>query len=135
MATRIWQAIRLTAMFALAVPFLVPQTAAAQDHVLSAGELQAEMRAAAKSRQSNLEKVEKFFSSESAKHALQSARLDTAKVQKAVSFLSDEEMARLAAKTEKVRTDFAAGALTNQQITYIIIALATAVLILVIVVA
>jgi len=49
--------------------------------------------------------------------------------------LSDEELARLAARTEKVRKDFAAGALTNQQITYIIIALATALIVVIIVVA
>jgi len=49
--------------------------------------------------------------------------------------LPDEELARLAARTEKVRKDFAAGALTNQQITYIIIALATALIVVIIVVA
>jgi hypothetical protein len=50
--------------------------------------------------------------------------------------LNDKELARLAAQAEKVQADVAAGALDNhQQISYIIIALATAVLILVIVVA
>jgi len=48
---------------------------------------------------------------------------------------SPDVWARLAARTEKVRKDFAAGALTNQQITYIIIALATALIVVIIVVA
>ena len=45
----------------------------------------------------------------------------------------DEELARLAARTDKVQRDMAAGALTNQQITYILIALGTAVLVLILV--
>ena len=47
--------------------------------------------------------------------------------------LSDEELARLAARTDKVQRDMAAGALNNQQITYILIALGTAVLVLILV--
>jgi hypothetical protein len=42
---------------------------------------------------------------------------------------------RLVARTDKLQHDVAAGALSNQQITYILIALATAVIILVIVAA
>ena len=49
--------------------------------------------------------------------------------------MSDEDLARLAAQSEKLQKDVAAGALTNQQITYILIALGTAVIILVIVAA
>ena len=52
-----------------------------------------------------------------------------------VSLLGDDDLARLAAQTDRVRADLEAGALTNQQLTYIVIALATAVIILVIVVA
>jgi hypothetical protein len=61
--------------------------------------------------------------------------MDQSKVRQAVSFLSDEELARLAARATRIENDFAAGALNNQQITYILIALATAVVILVIVAA
>jgi hypothetical protein len=52
-----------------------------------------------------------------------------------VATLSPEELARLATKTNQIQTDFAAGALTNQQLTYIVIALGTAVLVLLIVAA
>jgi hypothetical protein len=41
----------------------------------------------------------------------------------------------LVAQTEKVQTDIAGGALDNQQITYVVIALAAAVLVLVLVAA
>jgi hypothetical protein len=49
--------------------------------------------------------------------------------------MSPEELARLAEKTNQIQNDFAAGSLTNQQLTYIVIALGTAVLVLLIVAA
>lgn len=119
----------------LVVTFTPPQNALAQEHVVSPADLHRDILAAAQAREGNQDKVLKFFSSDQAKKALQSANLPYERVQKAVSQLSDEELARLAARTEKVRKDFAAGALTNQQITYIIIALATALIVVIIVVA
>jgi hypothetical protein len=56
-------------------------------------------------------------------------------VEKAIPLLNDEELDRLASQCSQVESDISAGALSNQEITYIIIALATAVIILVIVVA
>ena len=119
----------------LAVVLPLPQDVFAQDHVVSARDLHRDLVAAAQARQGNQAKVLKFFSSEQAGKALKSAKLPYEKVQKAVAQLTDDELARLAATTEKVQNDFAAGSLTNQQITYIIIALATAVLILILVAA
>ena len=119
----------------LVVTFTAPQNALAQEHVVSPADLHRDILAAAQAREGNQDRVLKFFSSDQAKKALQSANLPYERVQKAVSQLSDEELARLAARTEKVRKDFAAGALTNQQITYIIIALATALIVVIIVVA
>jgi hypothetical protein len=89
----------------------------------------------AKARQSNLAKVQRFFSSEVVQKTLASAQTDLKKVERALPELSDEELARLASQTDKIETDIAAGALNNQEITYILIALATAVVILVIVAA
>jgi hypothetical protein len=113
----------------------LPQDVLAQEHVVSSKDLHRDLVAAAQARQGNQTKVLKFFSSEQAAKALKSANLSSQRVEKAVSQLSDDELARLAATTEKVQNDFAAGNLTNQQITYIIIALATAVIILIIVAA
>ena len=112
---------------------LLSQTASDGDHIVSTGDLQKAVHATAQARQENLAKIDRFFSSEPARKAFETVRLDPVKVSHAVSFLSDEELARLAAQTDKVQSDVAAGALTNQQITYILIALATAVIILVIV--
>lgn len=113
----------------------LPQDLFAQGHVVSPADLHRDLVAAAQARQNNQAKVLKFFSSEQAQKVLRSANLRYEKVEKAVSQLRDDEIARLAATTEKVQSDFAAGVLTSQQVTYIIIALATAVIILIIVVA
>ncbi len=53
-------------------------------------------------------------------------------VQQAIPTLSDQELAQLARQTDRIQNDFAAGALSNEQLTYIIIALATAVVVILI---
>jgi hypothetical protein len=112
---------------------LLSQTPSDGDHIVSTGDLQKAVRASVRTRQDNLAKIDQFFASEPARKAFETVKLDPVKVSQAVRFLSDEELARLAAQADKVQRDVAAGALTNQQITYILIALATAVIILVIV--
>ncbi|HXH51038.1 MAG TPA: hypothetical protein VNM47_16995 [Terriglobia bacterium] len=116
---------------ALTCVLQTPLLAAAQNHIVSPAELQQATASAAHARQQNIDKVEKFFSSEQAEKALKSAHLDAVQVKKAVPTLSDQELARLASQADKAQKDFAAGALTNQQITYILIALATAVIVII----
>ncbi len=117
----------------LAVLPLLSQTTS--DHIVPASDLHQAVRAAAQARQDHLTKLDKFFSSEPARKAFETVKLDPAKVSQALAFLSDDDLARLAAQSEKIQHDIAAGSLTNQQITYILIALGTAVIILVIVAA
>jgi len=107
----------------------------AEDHVVKTTDLHQEILRASESRQSNLAKIQGFFSSESSQKALKNSKLDITKIKSAIPLLNDEELARLAAQTDKIQMDVAGGSLTNQQITYIIIALATAVVILIIVAA
>jgi hypothetical protein len=114
----------------LAMPLLF-----AGDHVVPSTELHQQLLGAAQSRQDNVAKIERFLSHDSVRKVLKTTGMDENKIQQAVSMLSDEELARLAARASKVENDFAAGALNNQEITYILIALGTAVLILVIVAA
>lgn len=116
---------------ALTFVLQTPSLATARDHIVPPAELQQATASAARSRQQNIDKVEKFFSSEQAEKALKSAHLDAVQVNKAVPTLSNQELARLASRADKAQKDFAAGALTNQQITYILIALATAVIVLI----
>ena len=112
--------------FVLQTPLL-----AARDHIVAPAELQQAAASAARLRQQNIDKVEKFFSSERAEKTLKSAHLDAVQVKNAVPTLSNQELARLASRADKAQKDFAAGAWTNQQITYILIALATAVIVLI----
>jgi hypothetical protein len=106
-----------------------------QDHIVAAPDLHQAVRSAAQAREDNLAKLDKFFASGPARKALETVKLDPVKVSQALTLLSDAELASLAARSAKIQSDVAAGALTNTQITYILIALATAVIILVIVAA
>ena len=106
---------------------------AAQDHVVSPTELQQATVSAAGTRSQNLAKVEGFFTSKPAQQTLKAAHLNPVQVKDAIPSLSDQELAQLASKVDKVQKDFAAGALNNQQITYILIALATAVIVIILV--
>jgi len=117
----------------LVVAMLSPQLTFAQGPTVTPLELRQAMVAAATTHKTNLDTVQTFFSSNPARKALKSAGIDPERVGKAVSALSEDELANLAARTQKIQNDFAAGALTNEQLTYIVIALGTAVLVLIIV--
>ena len=123
----------ITLILSTLVMPLISQTTS--DHIVPAPDLHQAVRAAGQARQKHLTKLDKFFSSEPARKAFETVKLDPAKVSQALALLSDDELARLAAQSEKIHHDVDAGALTNQQITYILIALGTAVIILVIVAA
>ncbi len=118
-------------VFAVGFLLQAPSLLAAQNHVVSPSELQQVTLSASRTRQQNINKVEKLFSSEQAEKALKSAHLNPIQIKKAVPSLSDQELARLASRADKAQNDFAAGALTNQQITYILIAIGAAVIVLI----
>jgi hypothetical protein len=122
-------------VIAVIFALLIPQFVAAQAPVVSSSELRQAINDAAQIRQKNLDDVRSFFASDPVRSALKSGKVDYQKVDKAVATLSPDEIARLAAKTNQIQRDFAAGALTNQELTYIVIALGTAVLVLLIVAA
>jgi hypothetical protein len=118
-------------MFAVGLALQVPALSAAQDHVVSPSELQQAAASKARTRQQNIAQVQSFVSSQPVQKAMKTARLDPVQVRKAVPTLSDAELARLASQSAKAQKDFAAGALTNEQLTYIAIALAAAVIVLI----
>ena len=114
---------------------VIPSVLAAQTLAVSPSELQEAIKNSAQTQQKNRKDVDAFFSSEPARKALKAGKIDYHRVQTAVATLSPDELARLAARTNQLQQDFAGGALTSQQTTYAIIALATAVLVLLIVAA
>lgn len=109
-------------------------TAVAQErHLVPLSDLHQDAAVATQTRQANLARVEKFFTSEPVQASLRTAHLDGNQVIQSLPLLNDQELARLSAQTDKLQADFTAGALSNEALTYIVIALVTAVVILVIV--
>ena len=120
-------------VLSLILALVFSQFVAAQGPSVSSSELRQAIASAAQNRQKNLDDVRSFFAGDPARAALKSGKVDYQKVEKAVATLSPDELARLAARTNQIQQDFAAGVLTNQELTYIVIALATAVLVILIV--
>jgi hypothetical protein len=102
-------------------------------HIVSTADLQNDVAAAAAARKADQAKVEAFLSTPSARAEMKKVGLNYRVVQRAIPQLSQDELASLAGRVDKAQKEFAAGALTNQQLTYIIIALATAVVVILIV--
>jgi hypothetical protein len=103
----------------------------AQGPQMTRDELKQALIHSAETRKENLVQVRSFFSSDMAQKAFATAKLDSGRIDKAVATLNADELARLADQTRQIQKDFAAGALTNQQITYILIALGTAIIVLI----
>jgi hypothetical protein len=127
----VWQPVRTLMAGILVVLFAFPSNLAAQAHVVSPADLQKETMAASQARQSNLQTVTQFLSSQRAQKALRSAHMDPAQVKTAVSTLSDQELAQLASRSAKAQADFAAGRLEDRDLLIIIVAIAALVLIVV----
>ena len=117
----------------LSLLLLLPFHSRAEEHVVPPEELGQIVSSASSVRQANSVKVDRLFASEQVRQSLASMRIDAEKVRAAASLLTDEELAELAARADRLDRDVAGGALTNQQLTYIVIALATAVIVLLIV--
>ena len=125
--------VRALTATALVATFSVPQSlvAEATDHLVSPSELQSAAVGASARRAHNLATLKSFLSSDQARHALQSARMDPQRVENAVSSLSDEELAQLAIRANKAQADFAAGSLSDRDLIIILVAIAALILIIV----
>src|SRR5688572_7288706 len=119
---------RLIAVCLICILFLEPAALSAQTQSVSADELSQALRLASEKRNNDIKAVREFFSVDAAKKALNAGNLDIQKVERAVSVLDDNELSQLASRVQAVQKDMVAGALTTQQLTYIVIALAAAVL-------
>ena len=123
--------IRVSTASLLLVVLAVPSNLLAQSHVVSLAELQQQTQAASRARQNQIETLQRFLSTPVAQHALRSAHMDAAKVQAAVSSLSDQELAQLAARASKAQADFAAGTMSDRDLLLILVAIAALILIIV----
>jgi hypothetical protein len=128
-------AARRLAAVSLALILPLVSYAASDAHVVSPREWREELVSQSRLRQQRIAQLNELFSSPIGKKALGAAKLEIGQVAHAAASLDDEELARLSARAAKVQADVTAGALSNEQLTYIVIALATAVFILVIIAA
>src|SRR5262247_805231 len=125
----LWQSIRL-----LAACFLLTLCATsilAQTHVVSPSDVHKELVNVAQTRQKNLEKTRRLFSSDETRKAMEAAQISPEKVDAAISTLSDDELARLASRADKLDQDFAAGRLDNRDLLFVILGIAALVLIII----
>jgi hypothetical protein len=87
-----------------------PARVQAQDkHVVSVEELSKDAARPAETRQANEAALRQIFSSPEAQQALKSTNIDYSKVDKAVGQLTDEDAAKLAARSRQLQENFAAG--------------------------
>jgi hypothetical protein len=135
MVWRSLQLVRATLAYSLIALLIAVPAVQAQSQVVHPSELKSAIEKASASRKKNLDQVRSFFSSKPVTQALSRTAITSDRIDRAVSTLTPDDLAKLAQRTQKIQSDFAAGALTNQELTYVVIALATAVVILVIVAA
>ena len=114
----------------LIVSFAVPASLRAQ-HVVQPTDIHKELVNATERRTLNREKVSELFSSKEAEKALKGAGVDPGQVKTAVATLSDAELAQLAARSDRLRGDFAAGRLSDRDLLIILVAIAVVILIIV----
>jgi Flp pilus assembly protein TadB len=125
----LWQSIRLLAACLLLT--LCATSILAQTHVVSPSDIHKELVNAAQTRQQNVQKVKGLFSSDETRKAMEAAQITPERVDTAISTLSDEELARLAARADNLEKDFAAGRISDRDLLIIILGIAALVLIIV----
>ena len=121
MHSRLKWSVCLLGLAALFVAAGVPARAQDKQHVVSLGDLSRDAARPAQTRQANEEAVRTLLSSDEGQKALQSAKLDYKKVDKAIGQLSDGDLARLAERSRQAQADFAAGTLSNRDLLWIIL--------------
>ena len=102
-----------------------------KEHAVSTQDLRKDVQKASADRQANDAAIRELLSTEQGQKALKSTGADFTKVNQAVSQLSDEDAARLAAQSRAVQKDIAAGNLSDRDLLIIVVCIAALVLIIV----
>jgi hypothetical protein len=121
----------LIACFFASLFALAPQNLAAQTHVVSPSDLQQATVASSQTRQANMATLDQLLSAPIGQRALKEAHADATQVKNAIANLSDQDLARLAARADKAQRDFAAGAITDHLLLLIVIAIVIVIIIIV----
>ena len=118
---RVKVCVSMLAIAALFVSAEIPARAQDKQHVVSLSDLNKDAARLAQTRQSNEEAVRTLLSSDPGQKALKSVNLDYQKVDKAVGQLSDEDLAKLAERSRRAQSDFAAGRISDRDLLWIIV--------------
>ena len=129
-----WKSLARKALLVCCGSALAASSATAAEHLVPQAALEQAVAAESATRDARLSSVRSALSDERAEQAIENLGFEPEQVREAVAQLDDSTLARLAERADAA-LDPAGAALNNQQITYILIALATAVIILVIVAA
>ena len=115
----------------LMISFFAVSPSLRAQQVVRTNEIHQELVNVSETRATNREKVRELFSSREAEKALKGAGMDPGQVKSAVAMLNDEELAQLAARSDTLRNDFAAGAFSNRELLIIIVVIAAIILVIV----
>ncbi len=132
-ASAVWRytARRGAACGAAALMLAASMPGRAAEHVVPRQQLHASVAASQKEVRENRAEILRTLGSEQARTALTSAGIEFSKVEQAVASLDEETAARLAERAREANREFAAGSFSNQTLTYVVIALAAAVIVLI----
>lgn len=119
------------AILATVIGFTPTAKAQAAQHVITPQDLNKATQDATRTRQQDIETLRGALSSEKAKQALESARMNPQQVQNAVAGLNDRELAQLAQRANKAQMDFSAGRMSDHDLLIILVCVAALILIIV----
>lgn len=125
---------RLAAILLAAAVSAGPMLAQSQSdkHVVSLGELSKDVARPAEARRANEAEIRQLFATVDGQKALKSANVDYAKIDRAVSSMSDEDVARISDRARAIDHDFAAGNLTDHDLLVILIVVLIVVILIVV---
>jgi len=101
-------------------------------HVVSLGELNKDAARPAETRRANEAEIRQLFATVDGQKALKSANVDYAKIDRAVSSMSDEDVARISSRARELDRDFAGGNLSDHDLLVILIVVLIVVILIVV---
>ena len=104
----------------------------ADQHVVPLGELNKAAAGPAETRRANEAEIRQLFATVDGQKALKSANVDYAKIDRAVSSMSDEDVARISSRARELNRDFAGGSLSDHDLLLILIVVLIVVILIVV---
>src|SRR3984957_3379491 len=110
----------------------MPGQSQTDQHVVSLGELNKDAARPAETRRANEAEIRQLFATVDGQKALKSANVDYAKIDRAVSSMSDEDVARISSRARELDRDLGGGNLTDHDLLVILIVVLIVVILIVV---